>query len=353
MRAYIAPARRAALLSIIALSAACSSETSTAPTSTPPAGKPPVGKPPVEQPADTAKLPQGVARIELSGDGEIVHSYTGWLQAAPKTADGSPANVAVLWQSSDPSIVEVDAVGAMIGRKVGSAVVTARIGAITATRVVSVVARQATSMQVTPWQWELHRGDVARIGVLVLDQRQQLIDDAPVAFSVSDPSIVEVVGRELRPLRAGAVMVTITSGNVVATTPLRVAARSEYPLHEVNRKALPAVAFESEESLPNGTIRHQLVVTEGKLSLSNSDDRFTQRLVVEEWQVSELGGNRIVTKIATHVQESSGRYVIDATGHTVLHGDDGKSIIGTTTGTRGIEMTDYQHGGSWIFHYWR
>ena len=347
MSAYAAPARRAALFAAIAILAACSSDTSTAPNT------PPAGKPPVQQPADTAKQPQGVARIELSGDQEVVFSYMGWLQAAPKTADGAPANVAVTWQSSDPTIVEIDAVGGMIGRKVGTVVVTARIGDVTATRSVTVVARQATTLQVTPWQWELHRGDVANIDVLVLDQHRQHIDDAPVAFSVSDPSIVQVVGRELRPLKAGAVTVTITSGNVVAKTPLRVAARTEYPLHEVNRRALPAIAFESEETLPNGRILHQLVVTEGKLSLSNSDDRFTQRLVVEEWQVSDVNGYQMRSKLATHVQESSGRYAIDATGHTVLHGDDGRSIIGTTTGTRGVEMTDYQQGGSWTFHFWR
>lgn len=354
MPAYITTTRRAALLALIAFTAACSNE-GTAPRSD--------DRPP---PADTGNGGnnggnngggnnggQTVASIDIGGDAQVVVTYMGFLSATPRKADGSVAQASVTWQSSDPAILEVNEVGGMIGRRTGTAVVTASAGGRSVTQAVTVVPRMPTSMQVTPWAWQLQRGDVAHIEVLVLDQHRQYLEEAPIAFSVSDPSIVEVVGRELKPLKAGAVTVTITSGNVTATTPLRVAESTTYPLMEINRGALPNVIFESIESMPYGWVKHQLVVTEGSLVLSNSSDRFRHRIVVEERTLSNINGNQMVTKGATHVQEKRGRYVIDATGHVALIADDGESVIGTVTGTRGIELTDYQHSGTKIYHFWR
>lgn len=344
MHAYIASARRAFLLATIALVAACSSNDSTAP----------ADGPDQVPPTDTIPTPSpAVASIDVSGDLEVVATYMGWLQAVPRRADGSPANVTVTWRSSDASVIEVDAVGGMIGRKVGSAEISASVGNVVVRRTVTVVPRLATSMQVTPFTWELQRGDVASIGVVVLDQKRQYLADAPIAYSVSDPSIVEVVGSELRPLKAGKVTVTITSGGLVATTPLTVAAASVYPLKEVNMKALPAVAFQSQEYLPHGRVVRQLIITEGKLTLSNSSDRFTQRLVVEEWEETHFNGNVIRTKLAQNESFSRGSYTIDASGQAAMRPDDSDAIYGRLTGTRGIELMSSEGGTSLVYHYWR
>ena len=75
MHAYIASARRAFLLTTVALVAACSSNDSTAPVHTPDQ----------DPPADTIPTPSpAIASIEITGDEEVVVTYAGHLYAAAR-----------------------------------------------------------------------------------------------------------------------------------------------------------------------------------------------------------------------------------------------------------------------------
>jgi hypothetical protein len=309
MSACIAPARRAFLLAVIALAAACSSDTSTAPTSTPPVGKPPVG-----QPTDTTSKPApSVQVIQLAGDQEIVDTYMGWLQAQPKDADGRPMTATVTWSSSDANVATVDAVGAMRGVNPGKAIITAQAGGKSAQVEVTVVPRRVTTFERTNPPATLQRGEVGYFGTSALDQKGQWMREPQLTFTSADPSIVEVnqLGH-LRAIRGGETRVTVTADGVSTSHIIKVAAETTYPIKYANGNLLPWVVMETTVQDGEGTLTTRLVMTEASFTLSNVVDAWSQRTVVEEYRISEVGGNHIVSKVGTHVSTSSGEFTIDA-----------------------------------------
>ena len=318
MSAYITTARRAAIAALLVIAAACSSDK----TPSAPAGQPdgkPDGKPPVDTSITPPPPVRSVASIQLSGDREVVHTYMGWLQAKPVDAEGQPMDAAVTWSSSDPSILTVDAVGAMIGKQPGKAIITAQASGKSATTEVVVVPRRATYLQTSnETSTLLQRGDVGSFGVLALDQHRQLINDAAIVYTSSDPSIIEVRGSALYPIRAGQVTITATVDGVSATRGMRVASATVYPLRMIDAKPLPHVLLETVEQLPSGTVKHQLIATGGSITFSNTEDRWTQRIAVEEWEISESGGNTISRMIAVSTSTSSGSWAFNAGGNIRL-----------------------------------
>ena len=358
MPAYITFARRAALLAVIALAAACSDD-SRSPVVVDP---PPPGN---EGPGNGGNPGNGnanaVQSISITGDREFVHTYQGSIQATPLKADGSAADAPVSYTSSNGAIVTIDASGTMRGVAPGTATITASAGGKSLDWQVTVVSRQATTIELqAPMTRELMRGDTLHFGVLVLDQKGQLMPQAAWTLGVSDPSIVAVIStvpfgtQAVVPIRTGASNVTITSGGASLTTLVRVAAETVYPLRELNDQALPATLLETSMREGQATITSRLILKEGSLRLSNSSDAFTQRMVIEEWKYTDFNGNVIAQKVATNVSSVSGRYNIDATGHTVLVPDDGgPSVIGTTVGMYGMRLVEYQMGKTFIYEFWR
>lgn len=355
MSAYITTARRAALLALVAFAAACSD--SSAPIVEPPPG----GGNPGNGGNNGGNNGSAVASISITGDREIVEMYAGQLQGTALKADGSAADAQVSYASSNTAIVTIDATGAMRAVAPGSATITASAGGKSLDWQVTVQPRQATTIELgSSFNRELMRGDTLHFQVLVHDQKGQLMPQAAWTLSVSDPTVIGVVStvpfgtQAVVPIRTGASNVTIVSGGASLTKQLRVAAETRYPLRELNGKALPAVMLETSMRQGEATIKRQLVLAEGSLTLSNSSDRFTQRMVIEEWEITELQGNTIKTKLATNVSETKGSYNIDATGHTVLFPDDnGPSVIGTTVGMYGIRLVEYQAGKTFIYEFWR
>ena len=317
MPSCIASARRALLLAAIATLAACSSDQGTAPTNTPPVG----------QPQDTTKLPPAgsVQAIQLGGDREVVHTYMGWLQAHPQDAAGRPVTAAVTWRSSDANVVSVDVGGAMIGRNPGKATITASAGGRSAAIEVTVAPRRVTTFDGSYPLVTLHRDEVAFFGVTALDQKGQWIHEPQVVFTSADPSIVEVNSRgDLIPRRAGETRVTATADGVSISRIVKVAAETTYPIKYANGNALPWVIMETTVEEGEGTLTSRLVMTEASFTLSNTSDTWSQRTVVEEYRISDIGGNRIVSRVGTHVSTSSGAFQRDAaTGrlHLTVNGD--------------------------------
>ena len=242
MSAYIAPARRAFLMAVIATVAACSSDTSTAPT-----GQPPAGQPPVQQPNDTTKAPvPTVGSIRLAGDQEVVHTYMGWLEAQPLDQAGQPIAATVTWRSSDTTIVKVDAVGAMIGRGTGKAIVTAQSSGKLAEIVVTVVPRRVTRFEQPDTPMTLQRDDVGFFGTYAVDQKGQWIHEPQLAFTSADPSIVDVSAQgHMRALRGGSTRVTATADGVSISRIVTVAAETTYPIKYANDNALPWLLMET------------------------------------------------------------------------------------------------------------
>lgn len=359
MPAYMTSVRRAAILALVAFAAACSSD-ATGPQGGPPPGNQTPGNGGGNPgPGDPGNPGNGqiVASIELSGDGEIVASYMGWLQAKPKKADGSAADVAVTWSSSDPSTITVDAVGAMKGLEAGSAVITASAGGRRAQYEVRVVPRKATYLEtMTNTLPVLHRNDVGYFGVLALDQHRQLIHDAPVVYTSADPSIIEVRGNSLIPIRGGQTTITAAIDGLSKSTTMRVANETTYPLKYANGNALPWVMSELVTPQPEGWVMTRLVVTEGSLTLSNVSDAWSQRLVVEEWKVSDFQGNRIESKVATHVSTSSGTVTVEAaTGRLLLatSGSTEDPLQAWFDGARNLRVYGGAENGSALYDYQR
>jgi hypothetical protein len=316
MSAYIAPARRAFLMAVIATVAACSSSDGTAPTGTPPAGQPPVG-----QPNDTTSTPaRSVASIRLAGDREVVHTYMGWLEAQPLDQAGQPIAATVTWRSSDTTIVKVDAVGAMIGRGAGKAIVSAQASGKLAEIEVTVVPRRVMRFERTPVPATLQRGDVGYFGTVALDQRGQVILYPQLAFTSADPSIVEVNAQgHLIARRGGEARVTATADGVSTSHVITVANETTYPIKYANGNALPWVIF--EQVTQEGAVRltTRLVMTDASFTLSNVGETWSQRTVVDEYRIEETDGTRIVRKVGTDVSTSGGAFTTDpATGRLQL-----------------------------------
>lgn len=351
MPSYIAPARRAFVLATIALLAACAAE-STAPTT---------GKPPVEQPQDTTSKPApSVQVIELGGDQEVVHTYMGWLQAQPKDADGHPVAASVSWRSSDAKVVTVDAVGAMIGRNPGKAVITAQAGGKSAQIEVTVVPRRVTSFQQTNPPATLQRGDVGFFGTVALDQRGQWIHEPKLVYTSADPSIVSVDRGHLYAHRGGETRITATADGVSTSHIVKVAAETTYPIKYANGNLLPWLVMENTVEEGASTVTTRLVMTEASFTLSNVSDRWSQRTVVDEYRITETNGNRITTKVATHVSTSSGAFEMDpATGrlHLTVDGDPQARLEAWYEEHNVRKLRVYAHPTSeqnaWLNDYWR
>lgn len=317
MPSCIAPARRIALLATIALAAACSPHEGTAPsTQTPPVG----------QPRDTSSRPApSVQVIQLGGDQEVVHTYMGWLQAQPQDAAGRPVTAAVTYSSSDANVVSVDAVGAMRGVTPGRATITAYAGGRSAQIEVTVAPRRVTTFERSNPPAPLQRDEVGFFGISALDQKGQWIREPQVVFTSADPSIVEVNAQgHLFPRRAGETRVTATADGVSISHIVTVAAETTYPIRYANGNALPWVVMETTVPDGEGTLTSRLVMTEASFTLSNASDTWSQRTVVEEYRISQVGGDRTVSRVGTHVSTSSGAFERDpSTGrlHLTVTGD--------------------------------
>lgn len=328
MHAYITIARRAAFLAIIAIGAACSS---------------PDGGTGIDGGGNNGGGNGGgnggnggnnggsvIHSIDITGAEEVVVGYMGQLQATPRTESGGAVSAPVTWATSDAAIVQVDQFGNLTGRGAGTATITASAAGKSRERAVRVVPRQVSFLikdsQEAP---TLQRGDIGWFAVYPLDQHRQLMHDIPVTYTAADPSIIEVDGSRLIARRGGATTVTATANGVSATTVLRVAETTMYPLRRARGQAIPAVLLETTHTDENGvTTTHRLVATSGHMIVSNVADQWTQSMTVEEWQFqtyadgSTIGG---MTKAETHV--TSGTFTIDPDTKSLLLREPGSTRV--------------------------
>lgn len=303
MHACIASARRAFLLATVALIAACSSSDGTAPVDTPDE----------DPPTDTIPTPSpAVASIEITGDEEVVVTYAGHLYAAAKNAQGWPVAAAFVWSSSDPTIASVDGAGNIHANGAGSVRITASAAGKSAYRDLRVVPRRVAAFEPTPIPNVLQRGDIGFFRTWALDQRGQRIHEPQLTYTSADPAIVEVNAQgQLIARHGGRVRVTATADGVSTSQFVTVAEQTTYPIRYANGNRLPWLIFEETTPTPRGTQTTRLVMVEASFTLSNVNDAWSQRTVVEEWHISDVQGNRIESKVGTHVSTSSGFLTTD------------------------------------------
>lgn len=138
-----------------------------------------------------------VATVELSpatltlGQGD-----SATLQVRALDANGYElSGVAATWVSRDPSIVEVNATGRVLGKKAGTAVVSVSIENHVAEATVTVSATSVApvaSIAVTPVALLLDLGQTRQLTAIVLDVNGNRLTDRVVTWSSDTPSVVQV-----------------------------------------------------------------------------------------------------------------------------------------------------------------
>ncbi|WP_419161511.1 choice-of-anchor B family protein [Candidatus Palauibacter sp.] len=157
--------------------------------------------------------------IQLSALGET-------LQLAADVRDQSGRAIPgaqVAWSSSDSAVATVGAAGLVTAVGNGAAEVTASSGEASANVPVSVRQAAATAV-ISPGQINLAAlGDTARLSATVLDARGNVVRDANVGWSSSDPAIAAVDSTGLvAAVGNGEATVTATSGQAEAAIPVSI-----------------------------------------------------------------------------------------------------------------------------------
>ncbi len=106
------------------------------------------------------------------------------LEASVLAASGDRRNDAVTWTSSDVAIVRV-ADGVLRALAPGSATITARAGAATATLATQVIAATGVTVEISPARTSARQGDVVRFDLDVRDARGQRITGLTPSWSFS------------------------------------------------------------------------------------------------------------------------------------------------------------------------
>lgn len=135
-----------------------------------------------------------------------------------------PAPRLVAWRSADPRMVEVDRVGHVVARQPGNAELIARSGTATTSIIVRVRPAVVSSVKVSAPELTVGVGEQVQIGAQPTNSKGHPLDDVPVRWDVSDPSIAAVTpDGTLTAFKSGRVLVAARAGGRVGTTKVLVA----------------------------------------------------------------------------------------------------------------------------------
>ena len=171
------------------------------------------------EPKDPAMIDLAPAQPEIPVGGTTV------LSATARTEDKEPLSGAVFtYRSSDDRVATVDQAGVVTGRREGSVILVATVGAARAEARVNVVPNRVARIAVTgPTQGRT--GDVLRLRITAEDTRGLPVNNAPVRWSVSGSGAsIEPDGAFVAD-RPGTYVVTVSSGAVAGNYSIKVAKR--------------------------------------------------------------------------------------------------------------------------------
>ena len=132
----------------------------------------------------------------------------------------------VSWSSSDLTVAAVSPQGDVVARKLGVAQITARYKDVSASVDVTVT-QVIGSIEIHPIVLTLSVGSSTSYYSIVKDQTFSVIPNAAVVWTVSDPSVAEVVPRLdgsawVTAIGIGTTQITVTYGDKTATATLTV-----------------------------------------------------------------------------------------------------------------------------------
>ena len=133
---------------------------------------------------------------------------------------------ALRWSSSDTAVAVVDARGTVRGVAPGTAVVTARLGVLTATARVRVRGRMPVTLQVVPDSLVLDAGASGTFTAVARDATGAPVPGTAPVWSSANPAVATVdAAGNVRGVAAGTVRVTATLGSLSASATVRVRSR--------------------------------------------------------------------------------------------------------------------------------
>lgn len=212
------------------------------------------GTAPVTERVEVRMVPGPAARVEVErAPGTLVAGQTVHLVGHAYSRHGDRRDDRIVWRSSAPRVVRVDADGAVTAVAPGTATVSATAGAARAEFPVRVVASTIGSMQVRPGASNARTGDVVRFRLDVRDSAGKPIEGlAPTWSFLPGQGIIDADGAFVG-YDAGAYTIVATLGGRSASTTIRLAPRDvRRPAEVVGR--LPRTHFTTEEVWvhPNG-----------------------------------------------------------------------------------------------------
>ena len=182
-----------------------------------------------------------VSSIQLSQT-SVRLSIGGTFELTATIYPESARNNVVTWSSSAPDIVAVDN-GTLTAVAIGSAVITAQAGNVTATCSVTVGPVEVTSIQLSEKAVTMSPGEIFELTASVQPENAT---DKTITWSSSDTSIVTVAEGKLTAVDAGTATVTAKAGNVkaecsVTVNPINV---TSVELNQTSMELLPGESSE-------------------------------------------------------------------------------------------------------------
>lgn len=207
--------------------------------------------PPVtEPPAPPAPPPRVPTQLRLSADSVTLRALGDTMRIAMTVLDqqGQPiASVVGQWESSNPSVASVSTSGLVSAITNGSTIITAKVGSVAASAVVTV--RQVPAqLLIAGDTLPLVLRTTRALDATVLDARGNVMTAAPVAWASSNPEILSVAanGKVTGVALGGPVTVSAASDSVLASVSIAVrdvvatsvsiaGTRSEFKVGEATR----------------------------------------------------------------------------------------------------------------------
>lgn len=175
---------------------------------------------------------QGITELLLSESSlelTVGDEYTLVATVLPSNTDDDKT---VSWSSSAPAVASVSG-GVVSAKAAGSAVITAKVGAKTASCTVTVAEAvipvepvEVESVTLNETSLTLKEGETFTLVATVLPENA---DDKTVLWSSSDPTVASVAGGLVTALKAGSVVITAKAGAFSATCDVTVEAEGPGP----------------------------------------------------------------------------------------------------------------------------
>lgn len=148
------------------------------------------------------------------------------FRATMRDAAGNDLGVRpVVWVTSNPAVLSIDASGNATGRAVGTATITATSEGKSATAQASVVPASALLIEVAPAARIINAGDTVHYRATQRDGNGNIVSLPSVSWISSDPSVVTILGSGVATgVSPGVATITATSGDRTGNTQLSVRA---------------------------------------------------------------------------------------------------------------------------------